>query len=429
MAQEANVAAVTETLNDLNATDSPLQCANLAAIVPLSALPPSVLSSAHESVLPFAAPGLVPDLSWIVPAAPAATQPASTEAVSAADYLDIRSGLLSAAFEQEEARLHECLLANVDAALCLRLRAELRRTGDFSPLAALDVAVALQVQAALASYQLAVGSFFPLNVAQAQLAIAFGDEAGHHQATLEGARAMLPLMALLTRDGGVPLLTVQRLARYASPLLTDLAEVRRHDLRLELLTMAADAYLRVQSADESEQEEAGAGYYSACRMAALSALHLGMYSHALSLLNGLPTDSYELDVPRQVLQVVALAELGRAREAMQLAQYVALLPEVMGPLGLDLTADVDDAIAPEPLGGLDLDNPEDGYQYHHLDLRLFPAAAHVLLYAKSTLEQVGFDPNDPFTPSEHPLAQRAAALLAAYRPLASLAPAAIDLLH
>jgi hypothetical protein len=126
-------------------------------------------------------------------------------------------------------------------------------------------------------------------------------------------------------------------------------------------------------------------------MAALSALHLELYSDALTILGALSDEPFELDAPRQVLTAIALAQSGRFNEAIEMAKYFALLPEVMGPLGFDQHADVDDVPRPEILGNIDLDNPEEGYQYEFIDMRLFPTAAHLFQFVRHALQEAHFD--------------------------------------
>jgi hypothetical protein len=162
-------------------------------------------------------------------------------------------------------------------------------------------------------------------------------------------------------------------------------------------------------------------------MAALSALHLDLHSDALILLGTLSDEPFELDTPRQVLTAIALAQSGHFHEAIETAKYFALLPEVMGPLGFDEYADVDDAPHPEILGIIDLDNPEDGYQYEFIDMRLFPAAAHLFQFARQALKGAYFDPNDPF--AEDAAAVRAATYLARYSSPADVAPVFGNILH
>jgi hypothetical protein len=135
----------------------------------------------------------------------------------------------------------------------------------------------------------------------------------------------------------------------------------------------------------------------------------------------------ELDTPRQVLTAIALAQSGRFDEAIEMAKYFTLLPEVMGPLGFDEYADVDGAPHPEILGSIDLDNPEDGYQYEFIDLRLFPAARHLFQFVRQTLKDAHFDPNDPF--AQDVAARRAATYLSRYLPPTVVAPVLGDMLH
>ena len=162
-------------------------------------------------------------------------------------------------------------------------------------------------------------------------------------------------------------------------------------------------------------------------MAALSALHMDLHSDALTILGALPDEPIELDTPRQVLTAIAMAETGRLNEAIETTKYFALLPEVMGPLGFDTYADVDDVPHPEILGSIDLDNPEDGYQYRFIDMRLFPAATHLFQFVRQALKDAHFDPNDPFT--EDLAAYRAAVLLSHYVSTAAVKPVLGDMLH
>jgi hypothetical protein len=126
----------------------------------------------------------------------------------------------------------------------------------------------------------------------------------------------------------------------------------------------------------------------------------------------LSDEPLKLDTPRQVLTAIALEQSGRFDEAIETAKYFVLLPEVMGPLGLDPYADVDDVPPPEILGSIGLDNPEVGYQFQFIDMRLFPAAAHLFKFVRQALKDAYFDPNDPFV--EDMGALRAATYLSRY---------------
>jgi hypothetical protein len=141
----------------------------------------------------------------------------------------------------------------------------------------------------------------------------------------------------------------------------------------------------------------------------------------------LSDEPFELDTPRQVLTAIALAQSGCFDEAIETAKYFALRPEVMGPLGFDEYADVDEAPHREILGIIDLDNPENGYQYELIDMRLFRAAAHLFRFVRQALKDAYFDPNDPFT--EDVAALRAATYLSRYSSPADGAPVLHNVLH
>jgi hypothetical protein len=231
---------------------------------------------------------------------------------------------------------------------------------------------------------------------------------------------MLHAFQLLATAPRFSLLTLQQLAAYASPVVAALAQIRWHEERFQLLTAISLLYCNARTHGKAEEDIAACGRYSACRMAALSTLHLDLHTDALALLSTLSDEPLELDTPRQVLTAIALAQSGRFNEAMETAKYFTLLPEVMGPLGFDEYADVDDAPQPEILGSIDLDNPEDGYQYEFIDMRLFPAAAHLFKFVRQGLKDARFDPNDPFATDI--AACRAATYLSRYFSMADAAP-------
>jgi hypothetical protein len=283
------------------------------------------------------------------------------------------------------------------------------------------------VRSVLTTYKPAVTEFFPLYAARVVVARAFKDEVALRQATLEGSPVLLHTVQLLATAPRFSLLTLQQLASYASPIVVALAEIRRHEERFQLLTAVSLLFCNARAHSEAEEEIAACGRYSACRMAALSALHLDLHTDALTLLGTLSDEPLELDTPRQVLTAIALAESGRFNDAIETTKYFALLPEVMGPLGFDEYADIDDAPHPEILGSIDLDNPEDGYQYEFIDMRLFPAARHLFQFVRQALKDAHFDPNDPFT--EDLAARRATTYLARYFALAVVAPVMSDMLH
>ena len=283
------------------------------------------------------------------------------------------------------------------------------------------------VRSVLATYTPAVPDFFPLYAARVVVARPFNDELALRHATCEGFSVLLHAFQLLATAPRFSLLTLQQLAAYASPVVAALAQIRRHEERFQLLTAISLLYCNARTHGDAEEEIAACGRYSACRMAALSALHLDLHSDALTLLETLSDEPLELDTPCQVLTAIALAQSGHFHEAIESAKYFALLPEVMGPLGFDEYADVDDAPHPEILGSIDLDNPEDGYQYEFIDMRLFPAARHLFQFVRQVLKDAHFDPNDPFT--EDLAARRATTYLARYLAPADVAPVMSDMLH
>jgi hypothetical protein len=352
---------------------------------------------------------------------------ASQEALSPSRYLDPEAGSITATFSRELAAFYAALLTPVSPAARLFLQQTLVSSGDLSVLGRMALQDMSVVRSVLATYTPAVPEFFPLYAARVIVARAFNDEPALRQATFEGFPILLHAFQLLAMAPRFSLLTLQQLAAYASPVVAALAEVRRHEERFQLLSAVSLLYCNARTHGDAEEEIAACGRYSACRMAALSALHLDLHSDALTLLGTLSDEPLELDTPRQVLTAIALAQSGRSHEAIETAKYFALLPEVMGPLGFDDYADVDDAPHPEILGNIDLDNPEDGYQYEFIDMRLFPAAGHLFQFVRQALKDAYFDPNDPFT--EDVAARRAVTYLARYFALADVAPAVGDTLH
>jgi hypothetical protein len=352
---------------------------------------------------------------------------ASPEALSPSRYLDPEAGSITGAFSRELASFYVALLTPVSPAAQLFLQQTLVSSGDLSVLGRMALQDMRVVRGVLATYTPAVPEFFPLYAARVIVARAFNDEPALGQATFEGFPILLHAFQLLATAPRFSLLTLQQLAAYASPVVAALAQVRRHEERFQLLTAVSLLYCNARTHFDTEEEIAACGRYSACRMAALSALHLDLHSDALTLLGTLSDEPLELDTPRQVLTAIALAQSGRFHEAIETAKYFALLPEVMGPLGFDQYADVDDAPYAEILGSIDLDNPEDGYQYEFIDMRLFPAAAHLFQFVRQTLKDTHFDPNDPFT--EDIAARRAATYLSRYSAPADVTPVMSDMLH
>jgi hypothetical protein len=352
---------------------------------------------------------------------------ASHEALSPSRYLDPEAGSITGAFSRELASFYAALLTPVSPAARLFLQQTLVSYGDLSVLGRMGLQDMSVVRSVLATYTPAVPEFFPLHAARVVVARAFNNEPALRQATFEGFPILLHAFHLLATAPRFSLLTLQQLAAYASPVVAALAEVRRHEERFQLLTAVSLLYCNARTHGDAEEESAACGRYSTCRMAALSALHLDLHSDALTLLGTLSDEPLELDTPRQVLTAIALAQSGRFHEAIETAKYFALLPEVMGPLGFDDYADVDDVHHPEILGSIDLDNPENGYQYEFIDMRLFPAAAHLFQFVRQALKDAYFDPNDPF--AEDLAALRAATYLARYFALVDVAPAVGDTLH
>lgn len=348
-------------------------------------------------------------------------------ALSPSRYLDPEAGSITAAFSRELASFYAALITSVSAAARLFLQQTLVSTGDLSVLGRMALEDMQQVRSVLVTYTPTAPEFFPLYAARVVVARAFHDEFALRQATLEGSSILLHAVQLLTTAPRFSLLTLQQLASYASPIVSALAEIRRHEERFQLLTAMNLLYCNAHTNSGAEEEIAACGRYSACRMAALSALHMDLHSDALTILGALPDEPIELDTPRQVLTAIAMAETGRLNEAIETTKYFALLPEVMGPLGFDTYADVDDVPHPEILGSIDLDNPEDGYQYRFIDMRLFPAATHLFQFVRQALKDAYFDPNDPFT--EDLAAYRAAVLLSHYVSTAAVKPVLGDMLH
>jgi hypothetical protein len=352
---------------------------------------------------------------------------ASQEAPSPSRYLDPEAGSITAAFSRELASFYTALLTPVSAAAGLFLQQTLVSSGDLSVLGRMALQDMSVVRSVLATYTPAVPEFFPLYAARIVVARAFNDEPALRQATCDGFPLLLHAFRLLATAPRFSLLTLQQLASYASPVVAALAAIRRHEERFQLLTAVNLLYCNARTLGGIEEKMAACGRYSACRMAALSALHMDLHSDTLTLLGTLSDEPLELDTPRQVLTAIALAQSGRFHEAIEAAKYFTLLPEVMGPLGFDQYADVDDAPHPEILGSIDLDNPEDGYQYELIDMRLFPAAAHLFQFVRQALKDANFDPNDPFT--EDLAARRAATYLSRYVSPADAAPVSDATLH
>lgn len=352
---------------------------------------------------------------------------ASQEVLSALHYLGPETGSTTAAFSLELTSFYTALLTPVSAAARLFLQQTLVSSGNLSVLGRMRLEDMHQVRVALAAYQPAATEFLPLHAARVTMARAFNDDMALLQATREGVPILLHAFQLLATAPQYSLLTLQQLASYASPVLAALAVMRRHEERLHLLLEVSLLYSKAHVHDTVEEETATCGHYSACRMAALSALHLDRHSDVLTLLEALSDEFFELDTPRQVLMAIALAQSGRFQEAIDVAKYFALLPEVMGPLGFDQYADVDLAHQPEILGSIDLDNPEEGYQYELIDMRLFPAAAHLFQFVRQTLRDTHFDPNNPF--AEDVTACKATARLSSYTSSAVVTPALGDMFH
>jgi len=352
---------------------------------------------------------------------------ASQGALSPSRYLDPKAGSITGAFSRELASLYAALLTPVSPAARLFLQQTLVSSGDLSVLGRMALQDMSVVRSVLATYIPAVPEFFPLYAARVIVARAFNDGIALWQATSEGFPVLLHAFQLLTTAPRFPLLTMQQLAAYASPVVAALAQIRRHEERFQLLTAVSFLYCNARTCSGTEEDIAACGRYSACRMAALSALHLDLHTDALTLLDTLSDEPLELDTPRQVLTAIALAQSGRYYEAIETAKYFALLPEVMGPLGFDENADVDDTPHPEILGSIDLDNPEDGYQYEFIDMRLFPAATHLFQFVRQALKDAHFDPNDPFATDI--AARRAATYLSRYSWMADAAPVPDAMLH
>jgi hypothetical protein len=279
----------------------------------------------------------------------------------------------------------------------------------------------------LATYTPANPEFFPRYAARVIVARALNDGLALRQAASEGFPVLLHIFQLMATAPRYPISSLQLLASYASPVVAALAEVRRHEERFQLLTAVNLLYCNARTHGGIEEEIAVSGRYSACRMAALSALHLELHDDAIMFLGTLSDEPFELVTPRQVLTAIALAQSGRFNEAIETVKYFALLPEVMGPLGFDEYADVAGAPDPEILGIIDLDNPEDGYQYELIDMWLFPAAKLLFQFVRQALTDAHFVPNDPFT--EDTAARRAATYLLRYSSPAGVASVMSDILH
>jgi hypothetical protein len=352
---------------------------------------------------------------------------AQQEALNPSCYLDPESGSITATFSRELATFYTALLAPVSPAAQLFLQQTLVASGTLAVLGRMAWEDMEQVRRVLVTYTPATPEFFPLYAARVVVARAFNDEPALRHATLEGFPVLLGAFHLLATAPRFSLLTLQQLAAYASPVVAALAEIRRHEERFQLLTAVSLLYCNARIQDDAEGDIAARGRYSACRMAALSALHLDLHSDALTLLGTLSEEPLELDTPRQVLTAIALAQSGHFYNAIETAKYFALLPEVMGPLGFDEYADVDDVPHPEILGSIDLDNPEDGYQYECIDMRLFPAAAHLFQFVRQALKDTHFDPNDPFATDI--TERRAATYLSRYAALEDVAPFLNPVLH
>jgi hypothetical protein len=352
---------------------------------------------------------------------------ASQKVLPGLRYLDPETCSTTAAFSLELASFYTALLTPVSAAARLFLQQTLVLSGNLSVLGRMRLEDMQQVRAALAAYQPASPEFLPLHAARVIMARVFNDDMALLQATREGVPVLLHAFQLLGAAPQFSLLTLQQLASYASPVLAALAVMRRHEERLHLLVEVSLLYSKARVHGTVEEETVTCGRYSACRMAALSALHLDRHSDVLTLLEALSDEFFELDTPRQVLMGIALAQSGRFQEAIDVAKYFALLPEVMGPLGFDQYADADLARQPEILGSIDLDNPEEGYQYELIDMRLFPAAAHLFRFVRQTLMDTHFDPNNPFAGDVATC--RATARLSRYTSSTVVVPALGDMLH
>ena len=352
---------------------------------------------------------------------------APQESLNPSRYLDPEAGSITATFSRELASFYGALIAPVSAAARLFLQQTLVSSGDLSVLGRMALQDMSVVRSVLATYTPAVPEFFPLYAARVVVARAFNDELALRQATCDGFPVLLHAFQVLATAPRFSLLTLQQLAAYASPIVAALAQIRRHEERFQLLTAVSLLYCNARILGDAEEEIAACGRYSACRMAALSALHLDLHKDALTLLSTLSDEPLELDTPRQVLTAIALAQSGRFDEAIETAKYFALLPEVMGPLSFDEHADVDDVPHPEILGIIDLDNPDEGYQYEFIDMRLFPAAKHLFQFVRRALKDAYFDPNDPFCLDV--AASRAATYLSRYCALTDAAPALGNTLH
>lgn len=351
----------------------------------------------------------------------------SQKALASSFYLDPETGSITAAFSRELASFYAALLTPVSATARLFLQQTLVSSGDLSVLGRMASEDMMQVRGVLANYSPAASEFFPLYAARVVIGRAVDDEFALRQATLEGVPVLFNTFNLLATVPCFSLLTLQQLTAYTSPVLAALAQMRRHEERFRLLMTASVLYGKASTRCATEEEVVVCGRYSACRMAALSAVHLDRHRDALTVLETLDDELLELDTPRQVLTAIALAQSGRFNEAIETAKYFALLPEVMGPLGFDQYADVDSVPHPEILGSIDLDNPEDGYQYECIDMRLFPAATHLFQFVRQALKDAHFDPNDPF--AEDVAAYRAAAKLSRYSSPAVVAPVLDNRLH
>lgn len=352
---------------------------------------------------------------------------ASQKMLPGSRYVDPETGSTTAAFSFELASFYTALLTPVSADAQLFLQQALVSSGNLSVLGRMRLEDMQQVRVALAAYQPAAPEFLPLHAARVIMARAFNDDMALLHTTREGVPALLHAFQLLATAPQFSLSTLQELVAYASPVLAALAVLRRHEERLHLLMEVSFLYSNARVHDTVEEDTANCGHYSACRMAALSALHLDRHNDVLTLLEALSDEFFELDTPRQVLMAIALAQSGRFQDAIEVTKYFALLPEVMGPLGFDQYADVNPARQPETLGSIDLDNPEEGYQYELIDMRLFPEAAHLFQFVRRTLKDTHFDPNNPFAGDV--TACRATARLSRYTSSAVVAPTLGDMLH
>jgi hypothetical protein len=74
-----------------------------------------------------------------------------------------------------------------------------------------------------------------------------------------------------------------------------------------------------------------------------------------------------------------------------------------------------------------LENPEDGYQYEFIAMRLFPAAKHLFHFVRQALKDAHFDPNDPL--AEEIAARTGETYLFRYFALADVASVVGDTLH